>query len=90
MREAFGSLLTGEIGGIEYVRNLEWKKLVQIKFGTILNFLNATEKLGMKFPDCGTTSVDSEWWLLFSGGLWMLVGSYEHIAATPTGLLKSL
>ena len=41
-----------------------WHKLAQI--------LKYHCKIWYKFPDCGTTSIDREWWLLFPVCLWLV------------------
>ena len=57
-------------GGIWDVRNLGSAKFGVEKIWH--QFLNTTEKLGANLPDCGTRSIDCEWWLLFPMGLWLV------------------
>ena len=53
-------------------------------------FLNTTEKCGAKIPDCGTTSIDCEWWLPFIMCPWLVAVIPWRLLDAPTDILQPL
>ena len=80
------------------MRNLEWRNLVQIKFGThskitrkilVQNSPTVAQQAwtvnGGCYISCGPL-VSSHFWE--ASGCWMLAGSHKHTTAAPTRLLQ--